>query len=42
MALREYLYKDSDGELRWHDQPHGQQLWAAGGRYLALMVGQQA
>jgi hypothetical protein len=33
MALREYLYKDSDGEFRWHDYPQGQQPKAAGGRY---------
>ena len=33
MALREYLYRDPDGELRWHDHPQGQQPKAAGGRY---------
>ena len=33
MALKEYLYKDSDGKLRWHDHQQGQQPKAAGGRY---------
>jgi len=33
MALKEYLYKDPDGKLRWHDHPQGQQPQAAGGRY---------
>ena len=33
MALKEYLYKDPDGKLRWHDYPQGQQPKAAGGRY---------
>ena len=35
MPQREYLYKDADGELRWHDYPQGkpQQRGAAAGRY---------
>ena len=33
MAIREYLYRDSDGKLRWHDYPQGQKPSAAGGRY---------
>ena len=32
MAIREYLYRDSDGKLRWHDYPQGQKPSAAGGR----------
>lgn len=33
MALREYLYKDPDGKLRWHDHPKGQKPKSTGGRY---------
>jgi hypothetical protein len=34
--MSEYLYKDPDGELRWHEHPQGkpQQRGAAGGQIL--------